>query len=329
MERYQSKLVTIFGGGGFVGTQLVQELARRGHRIRVAVRRPNLAIHTRMFGNVGQIQPIQANIRSAESVRHAVRGAHIVINLVGVGQSRGPQTFEAVHSEGAETVAREARLAGAEAFVHMSALGVDVAAAESLYARSKLEGEARVRAAFPEASIFRPSLMFGQDDGFFNMVGGLARLMRVMPLIGGNTRFQPVFVSDVAQAMALAAEGAVKTGRIFELGGPEVVTHRELLTLILKESGRRRPLLPLSPTIARLIALPLSILPTPPITTDQVRLLQIDNVVSDSATKEKRTLAGFGIRPVAMETILPTYLWRFRPHGEFDRPTTDPDGVRP
>ncbi|MFD2648117.1 complex I NDUFA9 subunit family protein [Devosia albogilva] len=325
MERYQSKLVTIFGGGGFVGTQVVQELARRGHRVRVAVRRPNLAIHTRMFGNVGQIHPIQANIRNAESVRRAVEGAHIVINLVGVGKDSGPQTFEAVHVEGAATVAREARAAGAASLVHMSALGVDAAAEVSRYARSKLDGEARVREAFPDAVIMRPSLIFGQDDGFFNMMAGFARILPVMPLIGGKTRFQPVYVGDVAQAIALAAEGSVKVGRIYELGGPEVVTHRELLSLILKESGRNRPLLPVPTAIARLM----SMVPGGPITTDQVRLLHVDNVVSDAAIKDKRTLAGFGIPPVGMATILPTYLWRFRPHGEFDRPTTDAEGVRP
>jgi uncharacterized protein YbjT (DUF2867 family) len=325
MERYQSKLVTIFGGGGFVGTQVVQELARRGHRIRVAVRRPNLAIHTRMFGNVGQIHPIQANIRNAESVRRAVEGAHIVINLVGVGKDGGLQSFAAVHVEGAATVAREARAAGAASLVHMSALGVDAAADVSRYARSKLDGEARVREAFPDAVIVRPSLIFGQDDGFFNMMAGFARILPVMPLIGGNTRFQPVYVGDVAQAIALAAEGSVKAGRIYELGGPEVVTHRELLSLILKESGRNRPLLPVPTAIARLM----SMVPGAPITTDQVRLLHVDNVVSDAAIKDKRTLAGFGIPPVGMATILPTYLWRFRPHGEFDRPTTGAEGVRP
>ncbi len=325
MERYQSKLVTIFGGGGFVGTQVVQELARRGHRIRVAVRRPNLAIHTRMFGNVGQIHPIQANIRNAESVRRAVEGAHIVINLVGVGKDSGAQSFSAVHVEGAATVAREARAAGAASLVHMSALGVDAAADVSRYAKSKLDGEARVREAFPDAVIVRPSLIFGQDDGFFNMMAGFARILPVMPLIGGNTRFQPVYVGDVAQAIALAAEGSVKAGRIYELGGPEVVTHRELLSLILKESGRNRPLLPVPAPLARLM----SMLPGGPITADQVRLLHVDNVVSDAATKDKRTLAGFGIPPVSMATILPTYLWRFRPHGEFDRPTTNAEGVRP
>ena len=325
MERYQSKLVTIFGGGGFVGTQVVQELARRGHRIRVAVRRPNLAIHTRMFGNVGQIHPIQANIRNAESVRRAVEGAHIVINLVGIGKDSGPQSFAAVHVDGAATVAREARAAGAASLVHMSALGVDAAADVSRYARSKLDGEARVREAFPDAVIMRPSLIFGQDDGFFNMMAGFARILPVMPLIGGKTRFQPVYVGDVAQAIALAAEGSVKAGRIYELGGPEVVSHRELLSLILKESGRNRPLLPVPTPLARLM----SMVPGAPITTDQVRLLHVDNVVSEAATKDKRTLASFGIPPVAMGTILPTYLWRFRPHGEFDRPTTDAEGVRP
>lgn len=320
MDRLEPKLVTIFGGSGFVGTQLVQQLARRGHRIRVAVRRPDLAGPTRMFGGVGQIQPIQANIRNLPSIQRAVAGADIVINLVGVGYSRGKQTFAAVHVDGAAAIARAAKTAGASTLVHMSALGVDAAAKVSAYAASKLDGEAAVRAAFPEAVIIRPSIIFGQDDGFFNLMGMLTRLFPVMPLIG-DARFQPAYVGDVAEAFALAAEGKVKAGRIYELGGPQVETYKALMQRVQREALRNRPMLPLSPGIAKLLALPFAILPYPPLlTSDQVDLLGVDNVVSDAAIKDKRTFAAFGITPTSMDTILPTYMWRFRKHGQFDKP---------
>jgi uncharacterized protein YbjT (DUF2867 family) len=321
MDSLEPKLVTIFGGSGFVGTQLVQQLARRGHRIRVAVRRPDLAGPTRMFGGVGQIQPIQANIRNVASIQRAVAGADIVINLVGIGYRKGKQTFDSVHVDGAAAVARAAKAAGASTLVHMSALGIDAASKVSAYAASKLDGEAAVHAAFPEAVIIRPSIIFGQDDGFFNLMGMLTRLFPVMPLIGGESRFQPAFVGDVAEAFALAAEGRVKPGRIYELGGPQVETHRALLERVQREALRTRPLLPLSPGIAKLLALPFAILPYPPLlTSDQVDLLGFDNVVSDTAIKDKRTFAAFGITPTSMDTILPTYMWRFRKHGQFDKP---------
>lgn len=320
MDRIEPKLVTIFGGSGFVGTQIVQLLAKRGHRIRVAVRRPDLAGHIRMFGSVGQIVPIQANLRNAASVRHAVAGADIVINLVGVGHSRGAQTFEAVHVDGAANIAAAAKAAGASTLVHMSALGVDKAAEVSAYAASKLAGEAAVFQAFPDAIIMRPSLLFGQGDGFFNLMGALARMLPVLPVIGGDTRFQPAYVGDVAEAFALAAEGQVKSGRIYELGGPEIETYRQLLVRIQREAGRNRPMLPLPSGLAKLLALPLAILPFPPLlTADQVELLGVDNVVTDAAIKDKRTFAAFGITPTAMDAILPTYMYRYRKHGQFDR----------
>lgn len=320
MDRIEPRLVTIFGGAGFVGSQIVQLLAANGHRIRVAVRKPDLALHTRMYGSVGQVMPIQANVRSAASVRRAVTGADIVINLVGVGHSRGAQTFQAVHIDGAGTVASAAREAGASTLVHMSALGVDQAADVSRYAESKLLGEQAVLQAFPNAVIMRPSLLFGPGDGFFNLMGAMLRIMPVFPLIGGSTRFQPAYVGDVAEAFALAAEGKVKTGRIYELGGPQVETHRELIARIQREAGRNRPLLPVPFGLAKLMALPLAVLPFPPLlTADQVELLGVDNVVSDQAVREKRTFAAFGITPTAMDKILPTYLYRFRKHGQFDR----------
>jgi uncharacterized protein YbjT (DUF2867 family) len=320
MDRIEPRLVTIFGGSGFVGTQIVQLLAKRGHRIRVAVRRPDLAGHTRMFGSVGQIVPIQANVRNAASVARAIAGADIVINLVGTGHSRGAQTFDAVHVQGAANIAAAAKAAGASTLVHMSALGVDKAAAVSAYAASKLDGEAAVFKAFPEAVIMRPSLLFGQDDGFFNLMGALARMLPVLPVIGGDTRFQPAYVGDVAEAFALAAEGQVKSGRIYELGGPQIETYRQLLERIQREAGRNRPMLPLPSGLAKLLALPFAILPFPPLlTSDQVELLGVDNVVSDAAIRDKRTFAAFGITPTAMDAILPTYMYRYRKHGQFDR----------
>lgn len=321
MDSFEPKLVTIFGGSGFVGTQLVQLLANRGHRIRIAVRRPDLAGHLKTLGMVGQVLPIQANLRNANSIQRAVYNADIVINLTGIRYEKGAQTFETVHTEGARLIAEAARAAGAETFVHMSALGVDKAAEISSYAASKLAGEAAVLAAFPKAVIFRPSIMFGQGDGFFNLMGALSRLLPVMPLIGPESRFQPVYVGDVAAALALAAEGGVKTGQIYELGGPEVETHRALLQRVLREAARtKKRLVTLPAGIAKLFALPLKFLPFPPLLTeDQVNLLGADNVVSDAAIKDKRTLAGLGLPQTAMDTILPSYMYRFRKHGQFDR----------
>ncbi len=320
MDRNVTKLVTIFGGSGFVGTHLVQLLARKGYRIRVAVRRPDLAGETRMFGTVGQVMPIQANLRNEASVQRAVAGADIVINLVGIGFERGKQRFDAVHNQGAALVARAAQAAGVSALVHVSALGIDKAAEVSAYASSKLAGEAAVLEAFPNAVVLRPSILFGQGDGFFNLMGTLARMFPIMPLISGKTLFQPVYVGDVAEAIAKAAEGEVKTGRIYELGGPDVESHKALMERILREAGRKRPLVPFPAGIAKFGAAILGILPFKPLVTgDQVELLAIDNVVSDEAKKDKRTFAAFGIAPQSMDEVLPTYMWRFRRHGEFDR----------
>ena len=314
-----TRLVTIFGGSGFVGTQLVQRLARQGYRMRIAVRRPDLALHLKPLGAVGQIAPIQANLRNPASVQRAVSGADVVINLVGVGFERQRQRFRAVHVEGAAAVAEAARTAGAKALVHMSALGADPDS-RSAYARSKAMGEAAVLSAFPGAVVIRPSIMFGPADDFFNLIGGLARMLPVLPLIGGTTRFQPVYVGDVAEACVRAAEGEVEGGRIYELGGPEVRTHRELVQLVLRETRRTNPLLAVPAGLAKVMALPFALLPIPPLLTfDQVELLHIDNVVSSSAIDDDRTFAAFGIEPVALEAILPSYLWRFMKHGQFDR----------
>ena len=312
-------LVTIFGGSGFLGTQLVQVLARRGYRIRVAVRRPDLAGHVRPLGSVGQVMPIQANLRFPESVARAVAGADIVINLVGIGHERGAQRFRAVHVRGAQTVAESAKAAGVRTLVQVSALGADGQSASG-YARTKALGEEAVLAAFPEAIVIRPSIMFGPGDSFFNLMGALTRWFPVLPLIGGKSQFQPVYVGDVADAIAAAIGGAVKPGRVYELGGPETMSYRELMQRVLGETQRRNPMLPIPAPIGKLLAAPFALLPFPPLLTgDQVDLLQADNVVSEAARKEKRGLAAFGVEPTPLAAILPTYLWRFRRHGQFDR----------
>lgn len=323
MDSFERKLVTVFGGSGFVGTQIVQQLAQNGHRVRVAVRRPDLAGHLKTLGTVGQILPVQANIRNMASIQRAVAGADIVINLVGIRYERGAQTFDSAHVAGAGAIAQAARAAKVKALVHMSALGADVAADVSAYAASKLAGEAAVFQAFPDAVVIRPSILFGQGDGFFNLMGTLTRFFPVLPLISGASRFQPAYVTDVATAFVAAAEGKVKTGRIYELGGPQVETHRQLVERVQRETLRNRPMLPLSGGIARLLTWPLSILPFPPLlTADQIELLGVDNVVSEAAIKDKRSFAAFGIVPVSMDTILPSYLYRYRKHGQFDRAAT-------
>jgi len=320
MDSLDPKLVTVFGGSGFVGTQIVQLLARAGHRVRVAVRRPDLAGHLKPLGGVGQVMPIQANIRNLNSIRRAVAGADIVINLVGVGFEKGKQSFEAVHVDAAAAIAQSAKAAGATHLVHMSALGVDSAADVSSYANTKLAGEAAVFSVFPSAIVLRPSIMFGPGDGFFNLMGTLTRLFPVLPLIGGKTRFQPVYVGDVATAFLRAVEGKVKTGRVYELGGPQIETYKELMQRVGREAMRNRPMLPIPSGIAKLLALPFAFLPFPPLlTSDQVELLGVDNVVSAAAIADKRTLAAFGVTPTSMDTILPGYMWRFRKHGQFDR----------
>lgn len=318
MTEKTRKIATIFGGSGFIGTRLTQDLARRGYSVRVAVRRPDLAGHVRMFGFPGQIQPVQANLRYPDSVAAAVRGSDVVINLVGILFEKGKQRFRAVQTLGAKAVAEAARDAGVPTLVHMSALGADPQS-PSAYQRAKALGEDEVLKAFPKAVIMRPSLVFGPEDGFFNLFGFLARMSPIMPLIGRDTKFQPIYVADVAQAIALAAQGAVKTGKIYELGGPEVVTMEQVIERVLEQTRRQRLVLPMPEFIAKPVASVLSILPNPLLTPDQVIQLGIDNVVSPEAIKQKRTLEAFGIAPTTMDAILPTYMWRFRKHGEFDR----------
>jgi uncharacterized protein YbjT (DUF2867 family) len=309
-------LITIFGGSGFLGRHLVRALARRNYRIRVAVRRPDLAGHLQPLGRVGQIHAVQANIRHAPSVEAAVRDADVVINLVGILFERGRQRFETVQTYGAEQVALAASAHGAR-MIHVSAIGADENS-PSAYARSKAEGEKAALAARPDAVIVRPSIMFGPEDDFFNKFAAIARVSPALPLIGGGqTRFQPVFVGDVAEAIARAVDGRATPGTIYELGGPEIRTFKQLMEYVLATIERRRLLIPLPFGLAKLQASLLQFLPKPLLTPDQVELLKSDNVVSATAEVEARTLRGLGIEPTAMEVIVPSYLWRFRKTGQF------------
>ena len=312
------KLVTIFGGSGFVGRYLVRALVNRGYRVRVAVRRPDLAGFLQPIGNVGQIQLVQANLRYRKSVDAAVKGSDIVINLVGILAESGRQKFEAVQVFGARAVAEAARAEKAK-LIHMSAIGADEESA-SAYGESKAKGEAAVREVLKDAIIMRPSIVFGQEDEFFNRFGAMARFSPALPLIGGGTtKFQPVYVGDVAEAFALAVDGKLASGKTYELGGPQTPTFRECLELLLKEIGRKRMLVSLPWAIAGMMGKSLGWLPGAPITSDQVEMLKTDNVVSQEAAKQKRTLEGMGIKPTPMAAILPTYLVQYRPHGQFTK----------
>ncbi len=313
-------LATVFGGSGFVGRYAVAALARDGWRIRAAVRRPDLAGFLQPSGRVGQIFPVQANVRYPQSVARAVEGAKAVVNAVGVLTGSGRQSFRAIHVEGARAIAKAARAGGARQFVHISAIGADAKAA-SRYARSKGEAEAAVLEEFPDAIILRPSVVFGPEDEFFNRFAAMARISPLLPLIGGGkTKFQPVFVGDVAAAVAGCLAGAGKPRTVYEIGGPEVLSFREILELTQEWTDRSRGYLRMPFWLAKLQALLTSPLPNSlrPVTYDQVRLLQHDNVVSDRAKTERRTLAGLGITaPHGVAAIVPTYLERFRPRGQF------------
>lgn len=312
------KLVTVFGGSGFVGRQVVQALARRGYRVRVACRRPDLALHVVPLGNVGQVQPVQANLRVRWSVDRAVEGADHVVNLVGIMHESGRQRFSAVHEFGARAVAEAARARGA-GLTHLSALGADAGSA-SAYARSKAAGEQAVLETLPGAVVLRPSVVFGPEDSFFNRFANMARLSPALPLVGGGeTRFQPVYVGDVAEAVARAVDGALDGGRVYELGGPQVLSFRECMEYMLGVIQRRRLLVPVPWWAARLMGSVLGLLPKPLLTRDQVALLASHNVVSAEAEAQGRTLAGIGVQARDIEAIAPGYLWSFRPSGQFSR----------
>lgn len=313
-------IVTVFGGSGFVGRHVVRELARQGFRVRSATRRPDLAGHLQPMGSVGQIQPVQANLRYPDSVVAAVQGADAVINLVGLLFKSGGQTFDALHVDGARAVARAARAAGVSRLIHVSAIGSS-AQSPGNYGRTKAAGEAAVRKEFPEAIILRPSIVFGPEDAFFNRFADMARKAPLLPLIGGGrTRFQPVYAGDVALAIAAAVQGKAKPGLVYELGGPEVLTFRQLLDRTQEMAGRNRGYLRLPFWAAKLAALLTVPLPNGlrPLTVDQVRMLQVDNVVSDAAQNEGRTLQGLGIiSPHAIDTIVPVYLEQYKPKGQY------------
>ncbi len=310
-------LVTVFGGSGFLGRSVVRSLCKRDYRIRVAVRRPELAGHLQPLGRVGQIHAVQANLRYPASVAAAMRGADVAINLVGILAQSGAQTFDAVQAEGAGTIAKTAAAAGAR-MVHVSAIGADVHST-SHYGRSKAAGEQAVLAAVPSATIFRPSVVFGPEDDFTNRFASLARISPALPLIGGGaTRLQPVYVGDVATAIADAVDGKTKAGATYELGGPEVLSMREIMEMILSITERKRMLVSLPFGLAKLQALFLQFAPAAfRLTPDQVDLLRGDNVVSEAAKTAGLTLEGLGIAPDSLEAIAPQYLWRFRKAGQF------------
>lgn len=314
------KLVTVFGGSGFLGRHVVQALAKRGYQIRVACRRPHLAGHLQPLGNVGQISAVQANLRVRWSVDRAVQGADHVINLVGILYESGRQKFSTVQEFGARAVAEAARSAGA-GLTHVSALGADLKG-EAAYAKTKARGEAAVVETMPDAVIYRPSIIFGPEDGFFNRFANMARFSPVLPLIGGGeTKFEPVYVGDVAEAIARSVDGAVKGGTIYELGGPRIMSFRQCMEEMLATIGRKRILATVPWSLAYMQASVLGLLPNPLLTSDQVTLLKTDNVVSAEAEAERRTLAGIGIQGRSTAAILPTYLWRYRPAGQFSQKT--------
>jgi NADH dehydrogenase len=311
-------LVTVFGGSGFVGSQIVRALAKRGWRVKVAVRRPGRGYRLRMLGDVGQIEIVQANLRDLPSVERALAEADACVNAVGVLHEAASQTFEAIHVEGARTIAAAAAARGIARFAHLSAIGADPAS-PSAYGRSKAQGEAAVRQAIPGAVILRPSVVFGPDDAFFNRFASMATLSPFLPLIGGGaTRFQPVYVGDVAAAAAVALTDSAARGRTYELGGPGVYSFEELMRLMLAEIGRRPALVKLSFSQAlRLGAVGDLVARTglvaPPITRDQVEMLRGDNVVAQGALG----LADLGVAATALEAIIPTYLYRYRKGGQY------------
>ena len=318
MASNSETLVTVFGGSGFLGRNVVRALCRRDYRVRVAVRRPELAGYLQPSGKVGQVHTIQANLRYPASVEAAVRDSDVVINLVGILTEGGGQTFDAVQAKGAETVAKAAAAVGAR-LIHVSAIGAD-AESPSRYAKAKAAGEAAVTAAVPSATIFRPSVIFGPEDQFTNRFASLARLSPVLPLIGGETKMQPVYVGDVATAIADAVDGKAKAGATYELGGAEVLTMREIIEAIVTIADRKPALIPLPFGLARFQANFLQFAPGAlKLTPDQVTLLERDNVVSDAAKAAGLTLEGLGISADSLEAIAPQYLWRFRPQGQFQR----------
>jgi uncharacterized protein YbjT (DUF2867 family) len=313
------KLVTIFGGSGFVGRYVARRMAKEGWRVRVAVRRPNEALFVKTYGAVGQVEPVLCNIRDDASVRGVMQGASAVVNCVGILNRAGKNTFDSVQAEGAGRIAKIASDFGVAHLVHISSIGADPGS-DSAYSRTKGEGEAAVLAAFPAAVILRPSVIFGQEDGFFNRFAAMARLGPVLPVVGAGTRFQPVYVDDVAQAAVAGATGRASAG-VYELGGPDVATFRALMSKMLAEIRRRRLVVNVPFFAAGVMAFGFDMLQVVTlglfnnglITRDQVKNLTRDNVVSAGA----KTLVDLGIAPTSMDAVLPEYLWRYRPSGQF------------
>jgi len=305
------QLVTIFGGAGFVGTTLVEHLAKLGVRIRVAVRRPNSAMHVKPLGDVGQIQVVQANLRHEASVRAAIQGADVVINLVGILYESGAQEFNAVHVKGAATAARISTELGVKTLIHMSALGADQQSS-AYYAQSKALGEQAVRQAFPEATILRPSVIFGAGDRLFNRFAQAASLP-LLPVISGDSKFQPIYVGDVAEVMIRACTDQAMRGAIYELGGADIYSLRDMMQLAAEEAMQKVCFVDVSNFIAPFMVFFLGLLPSPPITLDQLRMLQSDNLVHGDALG----LPDLGITPTLLDAVLPTYLHHYRPKGQF------------
>jgi len=325
-----TQLVTILGGSGFVGRYIARRMALAGWRVRVATRRPNQHLHVRGYGAVGQVEPVLCNIRDAASLRSVIAGSDAVINCVGILAESGKNRFDSVQAEGAAMAARLAASENVGQFVQISAIGAD-AKSDSAYARTKADGEAAVLAAFPTAVILRPSIIFGPEDQFFNRFAGMTRMSPFLPIAGGATRFQPVYVDDVAQAAAIAAQGQVAPG-IYELGGPDVRTFRELMATMLAEVRRNRVIIVMPWFMARMAAGAFDLLQTVTLglftngvlTRDQLKNLARDNVVAPGA----KGFADLGIEPTSMDVILPTYLWRFRPTGQFDSIRESAKGLR-
>ncbi|NGQ91288.1 complex I NDUFA9 subunit family protein [Rhodobacter sp. HX-7-19] len=314
-----SKLVTIYGGSGFVGRYIARRMAKEGWRVRVAVRRPNEALFVKPYGVVGQVEPVACNIRDDASVRAAMRGADAVVNCIGILNRSGKNSFEAVQAEGAGRIARIASEEGVARLVHLSAIGAD-ADSPSVYQQTKAAGEKAVLAAFPGAVILRPSIIFGNEDGFFNRFAAMTRFGPVLPVVGAGTRFQPVYVDDVAQAAVKGIKAEAAPG-IYELGGPDVATFRDLMRQMLQVIRRRRLIVNVPFFAASIMggafdllqAVTLGLFHNGLITRDQVRNLRADNVVSPGA----KGLADLGITPTAMGPVLPEYLWRYRPSGQY------------
>ncbi|MCX7565983.1 complex I NDUFA9 subunit family protein [Sulfitobacter sp. F26169L] len=313
-----SKLVTIYGGSGFVGRYVARRMAKEGWRVRVAVRRPNEALFVRTYGVVGQVEPVLCNIRDDASVAAVMQGADAVVNCVGVLAEAGKNTFDAVQSEGPARIARLAREAGITRMVHVSAIGADMEN-ESNYARTKAEGEAGVLKHQPDAMILRPSIVFGPEDEFFNRFANMARFGPVLPVVGANTLFQPVYVDDVAKAAVMGVLDDISG--VYELGGPVTKTFRELMQHMLEEIRRRRLVLNIPFPIARIMAFGFDMVQAislglikSPITRDQVKNLRNDNVAAEDA----QGFDALGITPTAMISVLPEYMWRFRPSGQYD-----------